>query len=149
VKLLNGLAKLVRSSSRFYAESNVYNHIDFAVYIPSVKHVNKYADDSLDPDLPIIGLLFAGSQQVGIICKAKYMVDEGFSFPARIYEPRKGDKVGGCSFFCHYETVVTDPSAVIQVSYGSFVALFSDVVVVANENVIRGGWSGSSWRYLG
>lgn len=149
VKLLNGLARLVGSSSRFYAESNVFNHIDFAVYIPSVRHINRYADDSFDPDLPIVGLLFAGSQQVGIICKAKYMMDEGFSFPAKIYEPKEGDKVGGCSFHCSYRTTVTDPSATIQVSYGSFIALFSDVIMVANENVIKGGWSGSSWRYLG
>jgi len=146
--VLNGLARLLGSSTRFLAESEPINHLDFAVYFPSLVHVDRYADNSIPPDRPIIGLLFAGSDKVGVICKAKYIQQEGFTLFHPIHEVAAGDKVAGCSFWCHYATEVSDPSARLQVNYGSFVALFDDVILVKNENVIRGGWSGSSWRLL-
>jgi len=147
--VLNKAANMVGSRTRFYADFEAFNYIDFGVYKPFLKHINKYADDSLDPSWPIVGLLFAGSEQVGIICKAKYFLEEGFAFPAEVSEPKLGDKVGGCSFWCNCRTEVVDPSAVIQVGYRSFNALFFDVVMVKNkENEIKGGWSGSSFRLI-
>jgi len=56
--------------------------------------------------------------------------------------------VKGCSFWCSYQTRVTDPRAAVTVSYGSFRAYFEDVIMVHNEGVIKGGWSGSGWRLI-
>jgi len=148
VKVLNFLAKLLGSSSRLSLSRDNVNHIDFAVYEPSVEHIAKIADSSFDEDLPFIGLLFAGNEQVGVICKAEYMVKEGYSFAVPIKKVKEKDEVIGCSLWCHYKTVVTDPSATIQVGYGDFNALFDDVILVKNEKVIRGGWSGSGWRLV-
>ncbi len=148
IKVLNFLAKLLGSSSRLSLSRDNVNHIDFAVYKPLVKHVRKIADGSFDEDLPFIGLLFAGSEQVGVICKAEYMVKEGYSFAVPIKKVKEKDEVIGCSLWCHYKTVVTDPSATIQVNYGQFNALFDDVILVRNEGVIKGGWSGSGWRLV-
>ena len=148
IKVLNFLAKSLGSSTRLSLSRDNVNHIDFAVYKPLVKHVRKIADSSFDEDLPFIGLLFAGSEQVGVICKAEYMVKEGYSFAVPIKKVKEKDEVIGCSLWCHYKTVVTDPSATIQVGYKSFQALFDDVILVKNENVIKGGWSGTGFRHL-
>jgi len=148
VKVLNFLAKLLGSSSRLSLSRDNVNHIDFAVYEPSVEHIAKIADGSFDEDLPFIGLLFAGSEQVGVICKAEYMVKEGYSFAVPIKKVKEKDEVIGCSFWCNYKTIVTDPSATIQVGYKNFQALFDDVILVKNEKVIKGGWSGSGWRLV-
>lgn len=148
VKMLNFLAKLLGSSTRLSLSRDNVNHIDFAVYEPLVKHIREIADGSFDEDLPFIGLLFAGSEQVGVICKAEYMVKEGYSFAVPIKKVKEKDEVIGCSLWCHYKTVVTDPSATIQVGYKNFQALFDDVILVKNENVIKGGWSGTGFRYL-
>jgi len=144
--VLNFLAKLVGSGTRLTLERDNVNHIDFAVYVPTVEHINKIADDSIDESAPMVGFLFAGSDQVGVICKARYIVEKGFTFNVPVVEVHNGDKVKGTSFWCNYETTVTDESAFIQVSYGNFTALFDDVILVKNEGVIRGGWSGSGWR---
>ena len=148
VKGLNFLAKLFGSSTRLSLARDNVNHIDFAVYEPSVEHIAKIADSSFKEDLPFIGLLFAGSKQVGVICKAEYMVKEGYSFAVPIKKVKEKDEVIGCSLWCNYKTIVTDPSATIQVNYGQFNALFDDVILVKNENVIRGGYSGSGWRLV-
>jgi len=148
VKVLNFLAKLLGSSTRVDLSRDNINHIDFAVYEPLVKHVREIADGSFDEDLPFIGLLFAASEQVGVICKAEYMVKEGYSFAVPIKKVKEKHEVIGCSLWCHYKTVVIDPSATIQVGYKNFQALFDDVILVKNENVIRGGWSGSGWRLV-
>ena len=148
VEMLNFLAKLFGSSTKLSLSRDNVNHIDFAVYEPSVEHIAKIADSSFDEDLPFIGLLFAGSEQVGVICKAEYMVKEGYSFAVPIKKVTEKDEVIGCSFWCNYKTVVTDPSATIQVNYGQFNAQFDDVILVKNESVIKGGWSGTGFRYL-
>ena len=146
--VLNFFARLLGSSTHFIAQGEPVNHIDFAVYYPTIEHVDRYADNSIPPDCPIIGLLFAGSEKVGVICKAKYIQQEGYSFLHPIHEVSVGNKVAGCSFWCSYTTEVTDTSARLQVNYRDFIALFDDVILVKNEGVIKGGWSGSSWRLV-
>ena len=99
-------------------------------------------------DEPFIGHLFAGSDKVGIICKVKYIVEEGYVPLIDTAEVTDGDIVKGCSFWCNYTTTVLDASAVVTVSYGSFVAMFDDIIIVNNDKTIRGGWSGSGWRKI-
>jgi hypothetical protein len=146
-KILNFLVWLFRRKGEFKYWGIDKNHIDFAVYYPTVEHLSKTADDSLTNE-PFIGLLFAGDENCGVICKAKYMVEEGFTPVFPIAEVKEGDIVKGCSFWCNYTTKVTDSSAVIQVSYGDYIALFEDVIIVQNEDIIKGGWSGSGFRLI-
>ncbi|RLI16842.1 hypothetical protein DRO41_00080 [Candidatus Bathyarchaeota archaeon] len=100
VSVLNFLAKLVGSGTRLTLERDNVNHIDFAVYVPTVEHINKIADDSIDESAPMVGFLFAGSDQVGVICKARYIVEKGFTFNVPVAEVHNGDRVKGCSFWC-------------------------------------------------
>ena len=130
---------------RFKYISDFENNIDFGVYLPSTDHILEVADGSLTNE-PFIGHLFAGSDTQGIICKVKYIISEGYTPLIEPVEIKVGDKVRGCSFWCHYETEVIDESAVIQVNYGSFIAMFSDIIIVKNDGTIRPGWSGSGWR---
>ncbi len=147
VWLLNKITKTFHRKGRFKYEVVEPNHIDFAVYSITVPHELEVADGSLT-DEPFIGHLFAGSSRVGVICKVKYIIKEGFYPLIRPTEVREGDKVKGCSFWCNYTTTVTDESASVNVSYGDYLAHFEDVILVANDNVIRGGWSGSGFRKI-
>ena len=148
VEMLNGLYSLLGRKTRFHlGVVERPNLIDFAVYEPSVLHSLEVADGSL-ADEPFIGHLFAGSSQVGVICKVKYIVKEGYYPLVEWTEVEDGDTVKGCSFWCNYETRVLDSSAVVRVGYGNFTALFSDVIFVFNDGTIKGGWSGSGFRRL-
>ena len=146
LELLNQAAAYFGRNTRFYTTAVVTNHQDFAVYFPSEseQHVLEIPDASLEGK-KFIGHLFAGGDTIGVICKVKYAIEEGFEPVIEPAEVEVGDTVWGASFWGDYETVVEDASAMIQVSYGDFVAMFEDVVLVKNEKVIRGGWSGSSW----
>ena len=149
VTVLNWISKILGRKTRFkiYSIEEKVNHIDFAVYYPTVEHVLKVADGSLTDEV-FIGHLFAGSSRVGVICKAKYIVEEGYIPLVPWSEVQMGDIVKGCSFWCNYETEVIDESAVVNVSYGNFIARFDDVILVRNDGTIKGGWSGSGWRFI-
>ena len=147
-RILNFFLRVFNRRGRFKYESDTSNHIDFAVYIPTVEHILKVSDDSLTNE-PFIGLLFAGSDSSGIICKSKYIEQEGFIPMVQSTEVQEGDKVKGCSFWCSFQTKVLDSSGVVTVSYGDFQAAFEDIIIVENENgIIKGGWSGSGWRKI-
>jgi len=151
----NGLCKIAtwinknilrnQGEVRYYAITP--NKIDFAVYRPTVEHIGKVADDSLT-DEPFIGHLFAGSDTVGIICKAENIVMEGYKPLRRTASVAPGDAVKGCSFWCNYEAQVQDVNAQITVGYDGFSAFFEDVIIINNDGTVRGGWSGSGWRAL-
>jgi len=149
IKGLNWIARIVGSRTRFKLETlDIFNHQDFAVYKPLVEHELTVADGSLTNE-PFIGHLFAGSSSVGIICKVKYAIGSGYNPLIEPYtEIQDGDIVKGCSFWCNYQTTVTDSSAICAVGYGNFSAVFEDVIIVQNSDVIRGGWSGSGFRYI-
>jgi len=132
--------------SQIIADQN--NVQDFGVYSPLVEHVSTIADGSVDPNAPFIGHLFAGGDTLGVICKVKYAIEQGFIPIVQIAEVVEGDVVHGVSFWCNYRTVVTDRSAIIQVSYGNFIATFVDQIIVENDGTIIGGWSGSGWRKI-
>ncbi|RLF22264.1 MAG: hypothetical protein DRN15_09360 [Thermoprotei archaeon] len=148
VTFLNKIYSLLGRKTRFHLGTvETPNLIDFAVYEPSVFHTPVVADGSLT-DEPFIGHLFAGSSRVGVICKAKHIVKEGYVPIIKWTEVKEGDRVKGCSFWCNYETRVIDASAVVRVSYGKFTALFHDVIFVQNDGTIKGGWSGSGFRRI-
>jgi len=146
-QIYNSVAKLLGAKTRLTPIVDEYNVLDYAVYRPTVEHEMKYPDIEVD-GAKFIGLLFAGSKYLGIVCKAKYIEECGYYVVDHdSYEPQLFDPVYGTSFWCHYETKVVDDSAEIEVSYGRFVAKFQDVIFLDNKDVIRGGWSGSAWWF--
>ena len=145
--LVNFALKLFKRHGKLAYQDTYENHIDFAVYKPTVEHVMKVADDSLT-DEPFIGHLFAGSDQAGIICKVKYILEKGYTPLIPTKEVNDGDTVKGCSFWCNYETTVLDSSAALNVGYGNFTALFTDVIIIVNDGTVKGGWSGSGFRFI-
>ena len=145
VRILNAISKLCGRSTRLFATSPlVTNHQDFGVYKPTLQHVLEVPDASL-ANKQFIGHLFAGSDVVGVICKAKYAIEKGYTPMIEHAEVTVNDTVWGASFWGDYETSVEDTSAMIQVSYGDFVAMLEDVIIVKNESIVKGGWSGSGW----
>ena len=148
-KTYNSLAKLFGRRTRLVSLVEEYNVIDFSVYEPIEEHRYEYPDIDVE-GAKFIGLLFAGSKYLGIVCKEKYIREAGYEVvDHESYEPKLFDKVYGTSFWCHYETVVEDDSAEVEVSYGDFTARFRDVIFLRNEpaGTIRGGWSGSAWWF--
>ena len=145
VKYLNGISSLFRRNTRLQAvSSQAKNKIDFACYKAKVLHECKLPDDLKFPGI-FVGLLFAGSEQAGIICKAGNILVEGYKSTEPEGKVKIGDVVFGSSFWGDYRTVVEDTSASIQVQYGNFIAVFEDLILVKNEGIIKGGWSGSSF----
>jgi len=145
---LNGLSKLLGRQSRFKVFAPLINSIDFGLYKPSVEHILKIADDSIDVGKPFTSHLYAGSEQSGILCKISEILKARPDIrPANNNwcDPQVGDRIKGCSFWCNYETPVQDINGVITVNYGDFMALMQNAVVVANDGTIKGGWSGSGW----
>lgn len=145
VSVLNVVSRLLGRTSRFQVSSPlVVNHQDFGVYAPTVGHELEVPGASLEGK-KFIGHLFAGSDVIGVICKAKYAIQKGYAPAIEHIEVLDGDKVWGASFWGDYETVVQDTSAALRVAYRGFEAMFEDVVLVKNESVIKGGWSGSGF----
>ena len=144
--LLNSIAKTLRRRTRFGFLSYPVNYIDFAVYKPTIEHYCTFYDQCTSKDWKFIGHLFAGSEQTGIVCKVKYILDRKFK-PCWDYTTNvlAKDKVHGCSFWCHYNTTVSDPSGNVIVSYGDFEAYYEDVIILNNDGTIKGGWSGSGF----
>lgn len=148
INVLNIISQLLGRKSRFKLETETKNHQDFGVYTPTEKHVLEVPNASLE-NKKFIGHLFAGSDTIGVICKVKYAIESGY-YP--LIEPAKvkvDDEVEGHSFWGDYLTQVTDDSATIQVSgYNNSIAWFEDIILVKNEKVIVGGWSGSGFYKL-
>lgn len=146
-KSMNVLPTILGRRGRFQYCSIEPNKIDFAVAKPLkdiIPDLNT-ADNCIPSTYKFIGHLFAGSDQIGIICKVKHIINEGYMPMWDYAEVSEGDRVKGCSFWCHYETTVMDTSAVLTVNYGNFIATFEDVIMVSNDGTIRGGYSGSGW----
>lgn len=151
VKALNVMSRFLGRESRFETYDAGSNNHDFGVYTPSTKHVLEVPDVSLDGK-KFAGHLFAGSKVIGVIGKVKYAIERGYYPCINPTIVQVGDVVEGYSFWGDYKTVVTDDSASLQVGgYGraKSIALFDDVILVKNEDVIRGGWSGSGFYVVG
>jgi len=142
-KFLNGLYSLFNRKTRFSTYLQVSNHIDFAVSTLEVPYSEKFIDYDISQGFYGVGHGFAGSDKTSLICKGKYIEEEGYSpVKTSFVTPKKGDivyKTGRTS--CFNSARIIDTSGVSQVSYGSFVALFSDVIVT--EHLLDPGDSGS------
>lgn len=145
-KALNTLSTMFKRNTKIKAVSTEgANKIDFACYTPTVPHENILPDEMEKPG-PFIGLLFAGSETAGIICKNANIKAEGYTATDEVIEVKEGDNVFGSSFWGDYETVVEDVNLSVQVNYGNCTAMFEDMILVKNDNIIKGGWSGSGWH---
>jgi len=154
---LNGLSSLFGRKTRFKPTVNGINTIDFGIYKPTVDHILKVADDSIDPTKePFIGHLYAGSDVSGIICAIDEILGQAKDYIKRPLGPwikredlKVGDRVKGCSFWCNFETDIIDINATINVNYGTFMAIMTKAIIVTNDGTIKGGWSGSGWHKVG
>ena len=145
VKYLNGISSLFRRNTKMQAvSSQAKNKIDFACYKATAPHYCGLPDKIKFPG-PFVGLLFAGSEQAGIICKAQNINDEGYKSTESGVKVKVGDVVFGSSFWGDYQTVVEDVDMSVQVQYNNGIAMFEDMILVKNEGIIKGGWSGSSF----
>lgn len=147
---LNGIAWMFHRQSRLKAFADpLTNSIDFMLYKPVTEHILKIADDSINPHNKFIGHLYGGGDVVGVLCKISKIMEQ-CPYPIKPLngnwgDVEIGDKVKGCSFWCNYETTVIDTDAVINISYGNFMAVMTDAILVTNDGTIKGGWSGSGW----
>jgi len=149
---LNKLASALRRRTRFRTYVEGINTIDFALYELSVDHKLKIADDSINVRNPFVGHLYAGSTDVGVLCKISEILKARPDIKPHSdnwLDPQVGDEVAGCSFWCNTKQTVTDVNAILNVGgYGglSGTALFQKSVLITNVgSVIKGGWSGSGW----
>jgi hypothetical protein len=142
--IYNFFSKAFKRKTRLIAIVEEKNHIDFAIAKPIVDYEVKFPDFDYT-NHKFVGLGFAGSDTTGVVCKAKYIIDEGY-FPYNVeteLNVKEGDivmKSGRTS--CFTQAKVIDSSAVVSVSYGNFYATFEDVILT--EKLLEGGDSGSS-----
>jgi intein/homing endonuclease len=129
--IYNFFSKVFKRKTRLIAIVEEKNHIDFAIAKPVVDYEVKFPDFDYT-NHKFVGLGFAGSDTISVVCKAKYIIDEGY-FPYNVeteLNVKEGDivmKSGRTS--CFTQAKVIDSSAVVSVSYGSFYAVFEDVIL--------------------
>jgi len=144
-KLLNAVSKSLGRKSRFMVVYPfvAYNRIDFGVFSLKAPYEVKLYDME-KPDM-FVGHIFAGSDMTGVVCKVKYIIEEGYDpIDALPHEPKLNDRLRFTSMWCKGEVDVIDESASVSVSYGVGQAYFEDVILTNNPNqVIKGGCSGS------
>ena len=143
VRTLNRLSEMFKRQSRFQVQE-VLNHQDFAVALSEVAFDRKFVDVEELPD-PFLGFGFAGSDTTSTTCKIDYAMVHGYRpCDVEIYETLQvGDtvaKTGRTSCFTKAQVIST--SARLQVSYGTFIAEFSDIVLTTK--LLDPGDSGSA-----
>jgi len=143
----NAFSRLFGRKTRLRPTIEEPNHIDFSVGEPQkdIGFENRFYDDIGSwKDLGILGHWFAGSRDVSIGCKVKYIRKEGYEpLILKPTEAEKGLKVGKSGrTTCEKWGKITDASATVRVSYGSFIAEFEDVYHA--EPILKGGDSGSA-----
>jgi len=123
--------------------TNVFNKMDFAVSTIEVdcdfKIWQQYSPTKL------VGHLFAGSNEVTVVFKGKYIADAGYSpLNAQFVEVNEGDWVEKWGRTSGHKTgQVQSASAACKVNYGNNrYALFDDQIIT--DNISAGGDSGSS-----
>jgi len=142
--VFNSLAKVFGRKSRVEPYISESNKIDFAVASLSTRfkptHYDKIFSES---QYACIGYGFAGSEQVSLVCKGKYIEEEGYK-PVKhsFVETRIGDLVEKSSRNCYSRGKVLDDSAYEIVSYGVYSAAFDDVIIT--ERILYPGCSGSA-----
>ena len=143
-KTFNWVSEKLGRKTRLYAYTMEKNHIDFAVATPLEGYETEIINMDKQPD-KFVGLLFAGSDEVTVVCKGKYIEEKGFTpFNAKTVEVSEGDmlcKSGRTTRYTYFK--VEDDSAMVQVNYINFIAVFDDVLI-CGPNGSKGGDSGSS-----
>jgi len=143
VKGLNYLSKLLDRRTRFKTYIETTNYIDFAISSIEIPFETKFIDYNIVEGFKGIGHGFAGSDQTSLTCKGKYILNTGYTpLLTEFTDVKEGDivyKTGRTS--CFSSAKVLDVSAVSQVNYGNFVALFEDVILT--EHLLDPGDSGS------
>jgi len=140
----NFMAKLFRRKTRLIPIVVETNRIDFAVARVNVDYELRFPDFD-NSGYSFIGLGFAGSDTVSCVCKAKYILEEGYKpLNVDVSEVAEGvvvEKSGRTS--CHTKAKVVDESATVKVGYGSYdYAVFEDIILT--EKLLEPGDSGSS-----
>ena len=141
--IYNSIAKIFGAKTRLKPVVNEVNLIDFAVAKPTVAfEMTLY---NFEPKGKFVGLGFAGSNTVSLVCKGIHIVKTGYkpvlykwcdSYPLGM----KTEKVGRTTEYTKAQII--DSSAVMKVSYGSYVVVFNDVIVTTK--LLEPGDSGSS-----
>ncbi|MEM2382966.1 MAG: hypothetical protein QW521_02195 [Desulfurococcaceae archaeon] len=140
----NFLARLFRRRTRLMPIVVETNRIDFAVARVNVDYELRFPDFD-NSGYSFIGLGFAGSDSVSCVCRAKYILAEGYRpldvASTDVIEGEIVEKSGRTS--CHTKAKVIDDSATVKVGYGSYeYAVFEDIILT--EKLLEPGDSGSS-----
>lgn len=146
--IYNTFAGLLGRRTRLAAITQGENQIDFSVAEVTEKYEARFPDSSFAPK-QYVGEVFAGSESVGVVCKAEHIVESGYSpYGVEWVEVVEGDwleKYGRTSKLTRGRAL--DASAFVSVSYGTFVADFSDVILIEGGDFVKGEDSGSStWK---
>jgi len=145
---LNWISKVFGRKTRFELLQPI-NNIDFAVADPYADFEVKFVDTNELPD-PFVGFGFAGSEITSVICKIQHIVTKGYRPIAvevcdNLERNDKLRKTGRTS--CKTDAKVIGTSATVRVSYGSFEALFTDVILTSK--LLEPGDSGSAvWKVV-
>jgi len=149
VNTLNVISELLGRKTRFLPIVEELNHIDFAVARMSTPWESCF----IDVDLPsskfcFVGLGFAGSDQVSLLCKQQYIINEGYRpFGYEVTEALAGDvihKTGRTS--CYSKAPVTLESAYELVNYGNYYVVFDDVIVTEGKLLEPGDSGSATWK---
>ena len=145
VEILNLLSTALGRKSRFQAVLQETNHIDFAVAKMMVAYKKTFFDTDFSPNtFKFVGFGFAGSDQISLTCRQKYILMEGYRpCDFDVTDVEIGDtlhKTGRTS--CHSTAKVVVPSAYEIVGYGTYQVAFDDVIL--SEHLLDPGDSGSS-----
>lgn len=142
--LVNLIYQIVGQDPPYDLTDSEPRYLDFGVMeatVPYEKHI-----EGLQEWSGFIGLVFAGSDRASFICKAKYILQEGYTpVDVDVVEVEIGDLIHKVGKTTGYTTGrVTDDSAYVWVTYGGFGndRPFDDIIMT--EHMIEGGDSGSS-----
>ncbi|GAI75798.1 unnamed protein product, partial [marine sediment metagenome] len=145
---LNAISEVLGRKTRFLPVIDELNHIDFAVARMSVPWETRFFDVKLPPSkYSFVGLGFAGSDKVSLLCKQQYIIDEGYRpFGYEVTDVWANDvihKTGRTS--CYSKASVTLTSAYEIVNYGNYYVAFDDVIVTEGKLLSPGDSGSSVW----
>jgi hypothetical protein len=138
----NTLARAFKRKTRLVPIVEVANRIDFALFKPSVEYKLEVLELDIT-DKKFVGLLFAGSEQSTIICKASNIVETGYTPVIEYSDAKVNDiifKSGRTSAVT--KGTVLDDSGNVTVDYEDFEAWFEDIIIATA--ISQPGDSGSS-----
>lgn len=148
LRFLNAVYYGLGKKTRYALELSEPRKIDFGVAVPSVEFSQEIYG-SLDFG-GFVGLGFAGSDKVSFFCKARNILEAGWSpIDKAIQVVHVGNRIHKVGRTTGYTSgLILDDSATIRVAYSDFVSVeFEDIIMT--DKMIEGGDSGSSaWRYI-